>query len=127
MSPTKLKLCKSLTSTDPRPQGTTEYTDTRIEVDRHQHHHHHSTPIDVAEREYRQRYRPVYHEGYEHSKAIVNEETVDGASGFQQQQPYFKETIKVTEETVEPSRHHHHHHHHPKMGYYDDDGKQKLL
>jgi len=111
-------------STCSRPQTETEYTDTRIEIEQPHHHHHHhhhlDTAIDVAERQYRERFRPAYHEqaNVKYQQTIVDEETVEVAG---REQPYFKESVKI-EETVEPSRV-------PlykqqsKMGYYDDEGK----
>lgn len=101
-----------------RPHTHTEYTDTYVEIDRHPHHY--STPIDVAEREYRARFRPAHEEvhlrpGY---KNYVYEETVNGQAAS----PVFKETVKVTEETIDPPN--------PnlaeqraKMGYHDEEGE----
>jgi hypothetical protein len=103
-----------------RPQA--EYTDTRIEIDRHDHHY--SSPIDIAERQYRERFQPAYREEVtvtpEYRQHIVQEETIDGPSA----RPIYKETFHIDEETVEPARYTVHQQK-AKMGYYDEDGQSQ--
>ncbi|OAA46965.1 woronin body major protein [Metarhizium rileyi] len=107
---------------DFRP-GRTEYTDTRIEIDTHQRPY--SSPIDVAEREYRERYRPVYHTTvdvpsrpqYQTEDVRVNEYTVE-------ERPVkapLHQQVKFSDETVEPARFSQAQQK-SNMGYYDEDG-----
>ncbi|GJN81460.1 hypothetical protein PLIIFM63780_004994 [Purpureocillium lilacinum] len=107
---------------DRRPTRT-EYNDTHIEIDTHRHPY--ANPIDVAEREYRERFRPQYsttvdapaRPQYTTESVKVNEYTVDGASA----RPTYTENVKITEETVEPSRFSLANQK-SNMGYYDEDG-----
>ncbi|KAF9869509.1 woronin body major protein [Colletotrichum karsti] len=126
----------------PVPQfQTQEFHDTRVQVDT-RHHEHLVNPIDRIERQYRQRVQPTYHReevtveqrplpahshhsshhsGHSHhSHSHVDEYTVDSHSERPRPLEY-KETVKVTEETVEPS-HASAPKHKSKMGYYDEDG-----
>lgn len=89
-----------------RPAPRTEYSETHIEIDNR--HPQYSTPIDVAEREYRERLRPQQ-----------TEFTVDGRIA----RPEFREDVRITEETVEPARYSLADQK-SRMGYYDEDGKQ---
>ncbi|KAM4065168.1 woronin body major protein [Hirsutella rhossiliensis] len=101
----------------------TEYTDTHVEIDTHRHPH--ASPIDVAEREYRERFRPQYQSTvdppprpqYHAEHTQVNEYTVEGRPC----RPTYQEEVKVTEETVEPARFSRAHQK-SNMGYYDEDG-----
>ncbi|KJZ75932.1 hypothetical protein HIM_04756 [Hirsutella minnesotensis 3608] len=101
----------------------TEYTDTHIEIDTHRHPH--SSAIDIAEREYRERYRPQYSSTvdppsrpqFQTEDVKFSQYTVDGRPC----QPSFQEEVKVTEETVEPARYSRAHQK-SNMGYYDEDG-----
>ncbi|EFY85599.1 woronin body major protein [Metarhizium acridum CQMa 102] len=107
---------------DFRP-GRTEYTDTRIEIDTHQRPY--SSPIDVAEREYRERFRPVYHTTvdaptrpqYQTEDVRVNQYTVEERPV----QTSVHQQVKFSEETVEPARFSQAQQK-SKMGYYDEDG-----
>ena len=102
----------------------TEYNDTHIEIDTHRHPY--ANPIDVAEREYRERFRPQYsttvdapaRPQYTTESVKVNEYTVDGASA----RPTYTENVKIAEETVEPSRFSLANQK-SNMGYYDEDGE----
>ncbi|PHH85102.1 hypothetical protein CDD83_888 [Cordyceps sp. RAO-2017] len=106
-----------------RRPARTEYSETHVEIDTHRHPH--ASPIDIAEREYRERYRPQYHttvdppsrHQYQAESVKVNEYTVDGRPC----RPSYKEEVKVTEETVEPARYSRAHQK-SNMGYYDEDG-----
>ncbi|TDZ15522.1 Woronin body major protein [Colletotrichum orbiculare MAFF 240422] len=122
----------------PIPQfHTSEFHDTRVQVD-NRHHEHLVNPIDTIERQYRQRFRPSYHReevtvkqrpypAHSHHSAAhshhsqVDDFTVESSSERPRPQVY-KETIKVTEETVEPT-HVSPPKHKSKMGYYDDDAR----
>ncbi|KAK6224816.1 hypothetical protein QIS74_03143 [Colletotrichum tabaci] len=110
--------------------------DTRVEIDT-RHHEHLVNPIDKIERQYRQRFQPTYHReevtvehfpthhhhhpghSHHHSHSHVDEYTVDAQA--ERPRPQYKETVKVTEETIEPARFSRPQHK-SKMGYYDDDG-----
>ncbi|UQC83023.1 woronin body major protein [Colletotrichum lupini] len=119
--------------------------DTRVEIDT-RHHEHLVNPIDKIERQYRQRFQPTYHkeevtvETYpaphhhhhhhshsdhhsdhhsHHQHSHVDEYTVESERPRPQQ---YKETITVTEETIEPTHVSKPQHKSSKMGYYDDDG-----
>ncbi|GKT62227.1 woronin body major protein [Colletotrichum tofieldiae] len=109
--------------------------DTRVEIDT-RHHEHLVNPIDKIERQYRQRFQPTYHReevtvehfparshhsghSHQHSHSHVDEYTVD--THTERPRPQYKETVKVTEETIEPS-HVSRPQHKSKMGYYDEDG-----
>ncbi|KAJ3939706.1 uncharacterized protein N0V96_010491 [Colletotrichum fioriniae] len=119
--------------------------DTRVEIDT-RHHEHLVNPIDKIERQYRQRFQPTYHkeevtvETYpaphhhhhhhshsdhhsdhhsHHQHSHVDEYTVESERPRPQQ---YKETIKVTEETIEPTHVSKPQHKSAKMGYYDEDG-----
>ncbi|EXF76775.1 hypothetical protein CFIO01_05069 [Colletotrichum fioriniae PJ7] len=118
--------------------------DTRVEIDT-RHHEHLVNPIDKIERQYRQRFQPTYHkeevtvETYpaphhhhhhshsdhhsdhhsHHQHSHVDEYTVESERPRPQQ---YKETIKVTEETIEPTHVSKPQHKSSKMGYYDEDG-----
>ncbi|KAK2008319.1 hypothetical protein LZ32DRAFT_540208, partial [Colletotrichum eremochloae] len=108
--------------------------DTRVEID-NRHHEHLVNPIDKIERQYRQRFQPSYHReevtvehfparshhsGHSHhsSHSHVDEYTVDSHS--ERPRPQYQETVKVTEETVEPV-HVSRPKHKSKMGYYDEE------
>ncbi|KAJ0296918.1 hypothetical protein COL516b_011132 [Colletotrichum fioriniae] len=118
--------------------------DTRVEIDT-RHHEHLVNPIDKIERQYRQRFQPTYHkeevtvETYpaphhhhhhhshsdhhsdhhsHHQHSHVDEYTVESERPRPQQ---YKETIKVTEETIEPTHVSKPQHKSAKMGYYDED------
>ncbi|KAF4779630.1 hypothetical protein HER10_EVM0005478 [Colletotrichum scovillei] len=119
--------------------------DTRVEIDT-RHHEHLVNPIDKIERQYRQRFQPTYHkeevtvETYpaphhhhhhhshsdhhsdhhsHHQHSHVDEYTVESERPRPQQ---YKETITVTEETIEPTHVSKPQHKSSKMGYYDEDG-----
>ncbi|WYZ39075.1 hypothetical protein EsH8_III_000989 [Colletotrichum jinshuiense] len=105
--------------------------DTRVEIDT-RHHEHLVNPIDTIERQYRQRFQPTYHReevtveqrplpahSHHHHHSHVDEYTVD--SHAERPRPQFKETVTVTEETIEPTKVSRPQHK-SKMGYYDDDG-----
>ncbi|KAF6825306.1 woronin body major protein [Colletotrichum plurivorum] len=116
-----------------------QFHDTRVQVD-NRHHEHLVNPLDTIERQYRQRFNPSSYHREEvtvehrplpahshhssahshHSHSHVDEYTVDTHSERPRPQVY-KETVKVTEETVEPSRVSAPKHK-SKMGYYDEDG-----
>ncbi|POR33279.1 Woronin body major protein [Tolypocladium paradoxum] len=106
-----------------RRPARTEFTDTRIEIDTHRHPH--ASPIDIAEREYRERFRPQYHTTvdapsrpqYQTEHIQVDEYTVDGRTS----RPTYQEDVKITEETVEPARFSRADQK-SNMGYYDEDG-----
>jgi len=106
-----------------RRPARTEFTDTHVEIDTHRHQH--ASPIDIAEREYRERFRPQYHttvDGpsrpqYQAEHIQVDEYTVDGRTS----RPTFQEEVKITEETVEPVRFSRADQK-SNMGYYDEDG-----
>ncbi|KAK5991006.1 Woronin body major protein [Cladobotryum mycophilum] len=104
-----------------------EFTNTRIEVDSTRNPY--VSPIDVAERQYREHYGPQYNSAvdvaaptvfqprYHSDKVQVNDFTTVST---QASRPSFREEVKVTKNTVEttrvsPSKK-------PKMGYYDDAG-----
>ncbi|KAI3543085.1 woronin body major protein [Colletotrichum filicis] len=118
--------------------------DTRVEIDT-RHHEHLVNPIDKIERQYRQRFHPTYHkeevtvETYpaphhhhhhhshsdhhsdhhsHHQHSHVDEYTVESERPRPQQ---YKETITVTEETIEPTHVSKPQHKSSKMGYYDED------
>ncbi|KAK2608448.1 hypothetical protein QQS21_003017 [Conoideocrella luteorostrata] len=100
-----------------------EYTDARVEVDTHAAPY--TSPIDIAEREYRERFRPAYHTTvdaprpqYQTEDIRVDEYTVQGRPHLQSS---FKEDVKFTEETVEPARFSRAEQK-SNMGYYDEDG-----
>ncbi|WQF83321.1 Putative large ribosomal subunit protein uL2, domain 2 [Colletotrichum destructivum] len=107
--------------------------DTRVEIDT-RHHEHLVNPIDKIERQYRQRFQPTYHREevtvehfpahhhHHHSHSHVDEYTVDAQA--ERPRPQYKETVKVTEETIEPARFSRPQHK-SKMGYYDDDGHDR--
>ncbi|ODA83340.1 hypothetical protein RJ55_01853 [Drechmeria coniospora] len=106
-----------------RPAPTEYHDDTRIEVDTRRPQY--ASPIDIAEREYRERFRPQYSATvdppsrpcYETENVQVNGYTVDG----QTSRPTYQEEVKITEETVEPCRNSRAHQK-SNMGYYDEDG-----
>ncbi|QPG96172.1 hypothetical protein C2857_003424 [Epichloe festucae Fl1] len=107
---------------DSRP-GRTEYTDTRIEIDNRTGPY--SSPIDIAEREYRERFRPAYSTTVDasrpqyHTEDIrFNEHTVEGRPHLQSS---VKEEVNFTEETVQPARFTRAEQK-ANMGYYDEDG-----
>lgn len=108
-----------------RPHSHTSYSETLVDVDRT--HRDYSSPIDLAEREYRSRVQPNYREEvriagstvdgprYRHghkASSRVSDSTVDP--------PHPVATVihesTVIDETVEPQSK-------SEMGYYDDDGK----
>ncbi|OAQ67021.1 hypothetical protein VFPPC_16103 [Pochonia chlamydosporia 170] len=107
---------------DFRP-GRTEHFDTRVEIDTHRHPY--SSPIDIAEREYRERFRPAYHTTvdapsrpqYQTEDVRFNEYTVEQRPV----QTSVHEEVKFTDETVEPARFSRDQHKN-NMGYYDEDG-----
>jgi hypothetical protein len=70
-----------------RPQSS--YSETHVEFDKTSRVH--STPIDVAEREYRARFQPNYRE---------EASTVDGAT---RRGPIYKETVRI-DETLDTPR-----------------------
>ncbi|KAI9163335.1 Woronin body major protein [Paramyrothecium foliicola] len=107
-----------------------EYHDTHIDIDVHPHSHSHpqpySSPIDVAEREYRERFRPSYNTTvdaaapqpqYRAETTYANEFTVDASIPRSAPQA----EVKFSEETVEPARYTRADQK-SKMGYYDEDG-----
>lgn len=111
----------------PIPPPPRDYTETQVKVDSSRRL---SNPIDVAEREYRERFRPQQPEattGLElvqvrrprHEKPVhkVTDITVDERVSIAR--PKFREEIKITEEIREstpyPSEQS------AKMGYYDDE------
>ncbi|KAG6041314.1 hypothetical protein E4U41_004965 [Claviceps citrina] len=108
---------------DFRP-GHTEYTDSRVEIDHRPGPY--TSPIDIAEREYRERYRPSYsttvdvptRPQYQSEDIRVNEYTVEGPPHLQ---PSVQEEVHFTEETVQPARFTRAEQK-ANMGYYDEDG-----
>ncbi|KAF3072781.1 hypothetical protein CFAM422_004566 [Trichoderma lentiforme] len=114
----------------PIPPPPRDYTETQVKVDSSRRF---SNPIDVAEREYRERFRPQQPEAttglelvqvrrphHQKSKSShkVSDITVDERVSIAR--PNFREDIKITEEIREstpyPSEQS------AKMGYYDDEG-----
>ncbi|KAL7931079.1 HEX1-like protein [Trichoderma chlorosporum] len=111
------------------PPPPRDYTESQVKVDSSRRF---SSPIDVAEREYRERFRPqpepttglelvqVRRPRHEkkHSHHKVSDITVD--EHISVNRPNFREEIKITEEIREstpyPSEQS------AKMGYYDDEG-----
>lgn len=116
----------------PIPPPPRDYTETQVKVDSSRRF---SSPIDVAEREYRERFRPQQQQpqastGLElvpvrrprHEKANsnnTNDFTVDERTVIAR--PKFREEIKITEEIRESSPAHSEQS--AKMGYFDDEGK----
>ncbi|TPX19014.1 uncharacterized protein E0L32_011331 [Thyridium curvatum] len=114
--------------------ASSSYSETHIETDRHSHHRDYSTPIDVAEREYRSRFQPNYREEvhvtgstvdgprypsyHQESASRVDDTTVDPPT----QRPVYHKDVKITEETVEVPRYSNTPRQKSKMGYYDEDG-----
>ncbi|KAH7316505.1 hypothetical protein B0I35DRAFT_479341 [Stachybotrys elegans] len=104
-----------------RPFPQTEYTETHIEIDDHRRPH--VSPIDVAEREFRERFRsvdapappPQFHS--EQHTRVNTEFTVDASIP----RPPVHEEVKFSQETVEPRRYSVADQK-SKMGYYDEDG-----
>lgn len=103
--------------------GRTEYTDTRIEIDNRTGPY--TSPIDIAEREYRERFRPAYSTTVDasrpqyHTEDIrFNEHTVEGRPHLQSS---VKEEVHFTEETAQPARFTRAEQK-ANMGYYDEDG-----
>lgn len=81
------------------------------------------TPIDVAERQYRQRYRNSYNNTvdsprpqYQAENVRINQYTVDGVGHSRSS---FGEDVKISDETVEPARFNISDDN-IKMGYHDD-------
>ncbi|RFU72959.1 woronin body major [Trichoderma arundinaceum] len=133
--PRKLKHKREISPTNsstfrPIPPPPRDYTETQVKVDSSRRF---SSPIDVAEREYRERFRPqqppqsstglelvpVRRPRHQSEKASkVNEFTVDERTTIAR--PNFREEIKITEEIREhtpyPSEQS------AKMGYYDEEG-----
>ncbi|RCI08576.1 hypothetical protein L249_4755 [Ophiocordyceps polyrhachis-furcata BCC 54312] len=119
------------------------YSETHVEVDTHRPQY--QSPIDIAEREYRERFRSQYHTTvdtpsrpqYQAESVKVNEYTVDGrpcqsthkeevkVSQYtvdgQSYRPGCKQEARVCEDTVEPVRFTRSHQK-ANMGYYDEDG-----
>ncbi|PNP55704.1 hypothetical protein THARTR1_04228 [Trichoderma harzianum] len=112
----------------PIPPPPRDYTETQVKVDSSRRF---SNPIDVAEREYRERFRPQQPEAttglelvqvrrpqHQKSSHKVSDITVDERVSIAR--PNFREEIKITEEIREstpyPSEQS------AKMGYYDDEG-----
>lgn len=104
--------------------GHSEYSESHIETDAHVKPF--TSAIDVAEREYRERFRPAYHTTvdapsrpqYHTSEDVrVNEFTVEERPHLQ---PAYQEEVKITE-TVEPARFTRAEQK-ANMGYYDEDG-----
>ncbi|KAG5930928.1 hypothetical protein E4U53_002042 [Claviceps sorghi] len=101
-----------------------EHTDTRIDIDYRTGPH--TSPIDVAEREYRERIRPSYsttvdpasRPQYQTEDARVNEYTVESQPHLQSS---IKEEVHLTEEIVQPARFSSAEQK-ANMGYYDEDG-----
>ncbi len=105
-----------------------EYTETHINVDVAKPF---TSPVDVAERQFRQRLHPQYestvdaaattcHRHHQHTgNTYVNEFTVDNRvpSG-----PKYNHNVKVSQDTVEPIRYSRADQK-ARMGYYDEDGK----
>ncbi|KAL7952485.1 HEX1-like protein [Trichoderma compactum] len=111
----------------PIPPPPRDYTETQVKVDSSRRF---SNPIDVAEREYRERFRPQQPEAttglelvqvrrphHQKSSNKVSDITVDERVSIAR--PNFREEIKITEEIREstpyPSEQS------AKMGYYDDE------
>jgi hypothetical protein len=119
----------------PIPPPPRDYTETQVKVDSSRRF---SSPIDVAEREYRERFRPQQQPqastGLElvpvrrprHEKANsnnTNDFTVDERTVIAR--PKFREEIKITEEIRESSPAHSEQS--AKMGYFDDEGSYHSL
>lgn len=106
----------SLTLNPSYSPGRTEHIDTHIEI---------GSPIDIREREYRERLRPSYQttvDGnyrpqYQSEDIRANEYTVEDRPV----QPSRHEEVRITEETVEPARYSRAEQK-SNMGYYDEDG-----
>lgn len=115
------------------PSPPRDYTETQVKVDTSRRH---SNPIDAAEREYRERFRPQpqsqsstglelvqvrkprhsHHHSHHHSeKSKGTEFSVEERTTVSR--PNFREEIKITEEIRESSPAEHS----AKMGYYDDE------
>lgn len=103
-----------------------EYTDTHIQVDTQRYPN--ANPIDVAEREYRERFRPTYNDTVDvpgqpqyqyQANTNYNDYTFDGPSG---RPAYYKQDVRIEEETIEPARYTSADQK-SKMGYYDEDGE----
>jgi hypothetical protein len=108
------------------PAPATQYHDTHIDIDVHPNTvKPFSSPIDVAEREYRERFRPSYNttvDGpsqpqYQAENSYTNEFTVDASIP----RPPAHREVRFSEETVEPARYTRADQK-SKMGYYDEDG-----
>ena len=119
-------------SFSPRPGPRSEYTETQVEIDNRRQPY--NSPIDIAEREYRERFRPQQAQynttvdtsfrpqQFQTSENIrVDEYTVDPATSRQT----FHEEVKISDETVEPTRFTLADQK-SKMGYYDEDGESFL-
>ncbi|KAL7795904.1 HEX1-like protein [Trichoderma ceciliae] len=119
----------------PIPPPPRDYTETQVKVDSSRRF---TSPIDVAEREFRERFRPqqqqpqnstglelvpVRHSRHSEKASKVNEFTVDEHTTIAR--PNFREEIKITEEfresTPYPSEQS------AKMGYYDDEGSHHSI
>ncbi|PHH65197.1 hypothetical protein CDD81_3056 [Ophiocordyceps australis] len=109
---------------DERRPARSEFSESHIEIDTQRPQH--ASPIDIAERQYRERFRSRYQttvdppsprSQYQSEGFETSEYTVDGES----RRPSYHEEVKITEETVEPV-HLDRAHQKSKMGYYDEDG-----
>jgi hypothetical protein len=104
-----------------------EYHDTHIDIDIHPDAPKpYSSPIDIAEREYRERFRPTYHSTvdpvapqprYQAESVYANEFTVDASIPRSASHG----EVRIQEDTVEPTRYSRADQK-SKMGYYDEDG-----
>ncbi|KAL6858014.1 hypothetical protein ACO1O0_005461 [Amphichorda felina] len=107
------------------PAPRSEYTDTHIEIDAG--HKPFTSPIDVAERQYRERFSPKFHSTvdspsrphYQPATTHVDNFTVDAAARVPSSS--FRESVHVSDTTVEPTRFTRAQQK-ANMGYYDEDG-----
>lgn len=104
-----INLYPTLTTAHRPAHSHTEYHDTHIHVDADRRPY--ASPIDIAEREYRERFRPC-------DNNRSDEFTVEGRFN----RPAFREQVNVCDDTVEPARFSRADQK-SKMGYYDEDGE----